>query len=128
GLCDTVADATPERLAAGTATGFAFVPDSPAAFFKAIERALTLYRSDPTRWLALMRTGMRQDWSWERSAAEYERLYERVVGGGGGVKPRGGAALAPGWVIERLRRKDSALYPAGVEYRSPGSAQRHPGL
>jgi starch synthase len=83
GLCDTVADATPERLAAGTATGFAFVPDAPAVFLQALDRALILYRSDPDRWLALMRAGMRQDWSWERSAAEYERLYERVVRGGG---------------------------------------------
>jgi starch synthase len=79
GLCDTVADATPERLAAGTATGFAFVPDAPAVFLQAIERALALYRNDPERWLALMRTGMRQDWSWERSAAEYERLYSLLM-------------------------------------------------
>ncbi len=80
GLCDTVADATPERLAAGTATGFAFIPDSPAAFLEAVERALRLYRFDPAGWLALMQTGMRQDWSWARSAAEYERLYERLQG------------------------------------------------
>ncbi|MCI0456740.1 MAG: glycogen synthase GlgA [Gemmataceae bacterium] len=81
GLCDTVADATPERLAAGTATGFSFIPDSPAAFLQAVERALRVYRHDPERWLALMRTGMGQDWSWARSAAEYERLYRRMVEG-----------------------------------------------
>jgi glycogen synthase len=23
--------------------------------------------------------GMRQDWSWDRSAAEYEQLYQRIV-------------------------------------------------
>jgi starch synthase len=79
GLVDTVADATPERLAGKTATGFAFIPDAPAVFLEAIDRALRLYRDDPERWLALMRTGMRHDWSWERSAAEYERLYERLA-------------------------------------------------
>jgi len=43
------------------------------------------------------------------------------------VGARGGAPLTPGWVIQRLRRKARVLYPAGVGYRSPGSAQRHPG-
>lgn len=80
GLCDTVADATPERVAAGTATGFAFIPDAPAAFLNAVERALRLYRHDPPRWLALLRTGMAQDWSWDRSAADYEKLYTMMVG------------------------------------------------
>jgi starch synthase len=31
-------------------------------------------------WRQLVQTGMRQDWSWDRSAAEYERLYERMMG------------------------------------------------
>jgi starch synthase len=79
GLSDTVADATPERLEAGTATGFAFIPDAPATFLQAVERALRLYRFHPERWLELMRAGMRQDWSWERSAAEYEKLYEKLA-------------------------------------------------
>jgi starch synthase len=79
GLCDTVVDATPERLADGRATGFAFVPDSPVSFLGAVERAVRLYRHDPQRWLGLMRNGMAQDWSWERSAAEYERLYQRLA-------------------------------------------------
>jgi starch synthase len=79
GLSDTVADATPERLEAGTATGFAFIPDAPATFLQAVERALRLYRFHPERWLELMRAGMRQDWSWERSAAEYEKLYSMLT-------------------------------------------------
>ena len=46
----------------------------------AVQRALHLYRDQPDDWLRLMRTGMKQDWSWDRSAAEYEKLYERLCG------------------------------------------------
>jgi len=79
GLCDTVADATSERLLDGTATGFAFVAMTPAAFLEAVERAVTMFRDQPEQWLRLVRTGMRQDWSWRRSAAEYEKLYEKLA-------------------------------------------------
>jgi starch synthase len=79
GLCDTVVDATPERVAAGTGTGFVFAGMSAAAFLETVERAIGVYRNQPEQWLAIMRNGMRQDWSWQRSAQEYERLYERLV-------------------------------------------------
>ncbi len=79
GLADTVVDANPQTLHAGTATGFRFVPYTPAAFLETIYRALTLYHNQPDRWLDLVRTGMRQDWSWNRSAAEYERLYIKLL-------------------------------------------------
>jgi starch synthase len=75
GLADTVVDTTPQTLADGTATGFSFIPYTPAAFLAAIRRALDLYHGQPDQWLALQQTGMRQDWSWDHSAAEYERLY-----------------------------------------------------
>ena len=80
GLADTVVDATPENLAAQTATGFAFVPFAQAPFAEALGRAVAMYRSDPLRWRQLQETGMRQDWSWARSAAEYERLYRGMMG------------------------------------------------
>ncbi len=75
GLADTVVDCTAQTLAAGTATGFVFIPYTPAALLATVQRALELYQSRPERWAELMRTGMRQDWSWDRSAAEYEQLY-----------------------------------------------------
>jgi starch synthase len=79
GLADTVVNATPETLAAGTATGFTFGPPLARLFLEAVERALSLYRQRPEEWLALMRVGMAQDWSWNRSAAEYEWVYEDVT-------------------------------------------------
>jgi starch synthase len=74
-----VVDATPEALAACRATGFSFVALTADALRATVERALALYRQNPDGWLSLARTGMRQDWSWDRSAAEYERLYERLA-------------------------------------------------
>lgn len=78
GLADTVVDCTPETLAAATATGFRFVPCTADALLGALDRALDLYRHHPGAWLQTQRTGMRQDWSWDRSAAEYETLYEKL--------------------------------------------------
>jgi starch synthase len=79
GLADTVVDYTPEKLAAGKATGFTFVAYTAGAFSAAVQRALDLYRNHPDLWLRLMQTGMRQDWSWDRSAGEYERLYLKLA-------------------------------------------------
>jgi len=78
GLADTIVDCRPETLADGTATGFSFLARTPAALLEALQRALDLYRGDPRLWRQLMQRGMRQDWSWNRSAAEYERLYSTL--------------------------------------------------
>ena len=77
GLADTVIDAGPRTLADGTATGFAFREATPRALRGAIDRALALW-PDRAAWLRLARTGMRADWSWDRSAREYVRLYDAI--------------------------------------------------
>jgi len=81
GLADTIVDATPENLAAGRATGFSFVANYAGAFLSALERALDCYRQHADQWLQIMQTGMRQDWSWDHSAIEYEKLYSQVCRG-----------------------------------------------
>ena len=42
-----------------------------------IKQALTAYR-DQTSWQVLMRNGMSRDFSWNASAREYGKIYERV--------------------------------------------------
>jgi starch synthase len=79
GLADTVTDTTPDNLAAGKATGFTFAPYTAQAFTEALNRALHVYRNDPHAWTQIQQTGMLQDWSWNRSAAEYEKLYRALV-------------------------------------------------
>lgn len=78
GLADTITDWTPRTLAAGTATGFTFQAHTGTTLKETVGRAVELYRNHPEQWLQLIQTGMRQDWSWERSAGEYERVYSMV--------------------------------------------------
>jgi starch synthase len=78
GLADTITDCTPQTLAAGTATGFTFVAYTPAVFLDTVRRALAIYHDRGPHWRQLIETGMRQDWSWDRSAQAYERLYDRI--------------------------------------------------
>lgn len=79
GLADTVVDCTPENLAGGRATGFTFLVPSAQAFLEAVQRALTMHEKDPAAWRQLQETGMRLDWSWTRSAAEYEKVYRAMT-------------------------------------------------
>jgi starch synthase len=79
GLADTVTDTTPESLADGTATGFRFAAYNAHALWETVCRALGVFRTQPLTWRDLMRNGMRQDWSWDRSATEYEVLYTRML-------------------------------------------------
>ena len=65
-------------LADGTATGFTFTDPTAEALWQTIERALALW-PDRDAWVKLMRTGMNADWSWDRSAREYTRLYEEIA-------------------------------------------------
>jgi starch synthase len=78
GLADTITPYSPQSAAKGTATGFSFVSYSSEAFCDCLGQALKLYTQQPDQWLALMKTGMLQDWSWDRIAGEYEALYSRV--------------------------------------------------
>ena len=82
GLADTVFDASPENIALVRATGFAFVPYTAKAFAESLLRCLRMYRGDQPRWSQIQQTGMRQDWTWNRSAAEYERLYRQMLAEG----------------------------------------------
>lgn len=75
GLADTVVDYSPGSR---KSTGFVFREYLPGALLEAIGRALVLY-ADRNAWRALQRAGMAQDHSWDRSAREYVRIYERVI-------------------------------------------------
>ena len=76
GLEDTVTDYTD---AASTGTGFKFVPYTAAALLMTMERAAKVF-ANPSQWKALQLAGMAQDFSWDRSAREYVKLYENAQG------------------------------------------------
>jgi starch synthase len=73
GLKDTVF----ERRGSQT-NGFLFEEASPEVLADAIRRALILYADRP-RWQKLQRHGMQEDFSWERSAREYNLLYQKLM-------------------------------------------------
>lgn len=78
GLADTITNATETTLADGTANGFSFADASAYALSIAIDRAVRAYRT-PEVWQKIVETGMRQDWSWDRSAQQYVELYQRTL-------------------------------------------------
>lgn len=74
GLADTVVDAA----AAGGGTGFVFAEATADDFLVAVHRALATY-DDPMAWRQMQRRAMGQDFSWQRSAENYRRVYRELV-------------------------------------------------
>ncbi len=72
---------------------WAFLHMYGRALLLTVKQALLAFR-DQSSWKQLMRTGMNKDFSWNASAKEYLRVYERVRQGRGGSAvqvPRGEA-------------------------------------
>lgn len=78
GLNDSIIDANDITLANDSATGVLFTPANSAALMHGVSRGLELYRQRRV-WQALRKQGMRQDFSWRRSAEAYQRLYEELL-------------------------------------------------
>ncbi len=79
GLADTVFDATDGNVSDGIANGFVFDELTPQGMITAIERAVVLY-TQPRKWQALQRTGMKQCLGWRHSAMTYLALYRGQAG------------------------------------------------
>jgi starch synthase len=75
GLSDTIKD--PSKT--DQSTGFLFKPAKSDALTTAIQRALLVYRSQPAQWQEMQIRGMQQDFSWDKSAAEYLEQYKRLL-------------------------------------------------
>ena len=73
GLKDTVAPFNSED---GTGTGFTFASVNAHDMLGALRRAVGLYHGDKAAWKTLVRNAMTTTFTWERSAAEYEEIYE----------------------------------------------------
>ncbi len=79
GLVDTV---TPfDGTNPDVATGFAFVTPSAADLYVATWLAMLNFK-DSRVWRSLQDNGMREDFSWDRSAHEYEQVYHRALAAG----------------------------------------------
>lgn len=76
GLDDTVQQYD-ERT--GEGTGFKFWEPSPHAIYYTVGWAVSTYFDRPHHIAKMIRTAMKQDFSWEKSAAQYVELYERAM-------------------------------------------------
>jgi len=81
GLADTVRHATPQAIREGTATGFSFSRCHVEDLVRAVAHAVAVYREAPDVWRQIQTCGMRRDFSWDRSAEAYERLFSRMLAG-----------------------------------------------
>jgi starch synthase len=73
GLANTVQDNTQIE----TGSGFVFEPATSEALIQTMQRAAELYQR-PKLWKALMERAMQQEFSWQHSAQNYQRLYRSV--------------------------------------------------
>lgn len=75
GLEDTIQEFDPDNL---TGNGFKFVDYEKVALVNAVRRAVAVFQNKE-RWQVLVQNTIACDFSWERSAAEYLRLYQRII-------------------------------------------------
>lgn len=59
-------------------TGFSFNAYSSAALLTAIRHALAVYQS-PKRWYTVVNRCLKQDFSWVRSAKQYQKIYNHLL-------------------------------------------------
>ena len=75
GLYDTVRNFDEPT---GSGTGFTFDEYSPQALLSTLRWALQIYE-DRAAWQRMQVAGMQQDFSWDASAREYVKVYERAA-------------------------------------------------
>ena len=75
GLADTIKTFQPGK---NQGTGFLFKPKEADKWVPLLQKALALYPRKKV-WRSLMLNGMKQDFSWDKAAKEYVRLYRRTL-------------------------------------------------
>lgn len=76
GLADTIVDVDFDRQ---NGNGFSFNEFSPDEFLKTVKRALKLYNQDKEFWNTLVKRALTLDFSWEKPAEKYLKLYHEAI-------------------------------------------------
>lgn len=69
GLADTVDEKT----------GFSFKKLTEEDLFKTLGSALDMYYQEPKKWQAMQKRGMKKDFSWQKPAKDYLKLYKKLL-------------------------------------------------
>jgi starch synthase len=80
GLADTVSDYHPGL---GIGNGFVFTEYKSATLLDTVNRAIDLYQNNPEQWQKMVVNALKQDFSWNKSAAEYLELYDTALANAG---------------------------------------------
>jgi starch synthase len=75
GLKDTIYEYDPDKSAGN---GFRFKASTVLDFLGAVDQALIVYKQKKL-WELLIKNGMKEDHSWEKSAQAYKELYENIT-------------------------------------------------
>jgi starch synthase len=59
--------------------GFSFEKMSKTEFYNTLKEAIDFYHDQPLKWRKLQENCMKKDFSWEKSAKEYIKLYKKLL-------------------------------------------------
>ena len=77
GLADTVMNY--DNADAERGSGFVFQWQEAAAVENTLNWAIDVYHQKPAAWKRMQRRGMTADFSWDKSAGEYKRMYQQAI-------------------------------------------------
>ncbi len=77
GLADTVIDWDDSTISGRLGNGFVFEGYNGFELYSAVKRGIQCYKNKKT-WNTLISNGMNEDFSWNKSAAEYVKAYNRA--------------------------------------------------
>ncbi len=76
GLADTVQAYDKFK---NTGTGFGFLNINAHELLFTAKEAISVYHNNPDAWNHMVQAAMRSDFSWDKSADEYIKLYEDIM-------------------------------------------------
>ena len=80
GLADTVGHYSSDTIQGSRGTGFAFRDFDAAGMMWALNEALLMYAKGGNEWEQLVKNAMNADFSWNKSAEKYVKLYTELRG------------------------------------------------